>query len=84
MTSELVTNAILYSASRLPGGHVAVSVAVTGALVRVDVADQGAVPACIAAPHGLGTGLAIVAQLADESGADGRDHWFVLRTDGAR
>ena len=85
MTSELFTNAILYSASRLPGGHVTVSVGVTGAMVRVDVVDQGAVPPCMAAPHGLGAGLAIVSRLADESGADGTDRWFWLRTqDGAR
>ena len=56
MTSELFTNAILYSASRLPGGRVTVSVGVTGAMVRVDVVDQGAVPPCMAAPHGLGPG----------------------------
>jgi len=85
MTSELFTNAILYSASRLPGGQVTVSVGVTGTMVRVDVVDQGAVPPCIAAPHGLGAGLAIVSQLAEESGADGTDRWFWLRTrDGAR
>jgi len=85
MTSELFTNAILYSASRLPGGHVTVSVGVTGAMVRVDVVDQGAVSPCMAAPHGLGAGLAIVSQLADESGADGTDRWFWLCTqDGAR
>lgn len=84
MTSELVTNAILYSASRLPGGQVTVSVGVTGAMVRVDVVDQGAEPPCLGAPHGLGAGLAIVSQLADESGADGRNHWFALRTGGAR
>ncbi len=85
MTSELFTNAILYSASRLPGGQVTVSVGVAGAMVRVDVVDQGAVPPGMAAPHGLGTGLAIVSQLSDESGTDGTDRWFWLRTqDGAR
>ena len=60
MTSELFTNAILYSASRLPGGQVTVSVGPPDGTVRVDVVDQGAVPPCMAAPHGLGTGLAIV------------------------
>ena len=84
MTSELLTNAILYSASRLPGGQVTVSIGAGGGTVRVDVVDQGAVPPGMAAPHGLGTGLAIVSQLADESGADGCDHWFALRTGGAR
>ena len=85
MTSELFTNAILYSASRLPGGRVTVTVGVTGAMVRVDVVDQGAVPPRMAAPHGLGAGLAIVSRLADKSGADGTDRWFWLCTqDGAR
>ena len=83
MTSELFTNAILYSASRLPGGHVTVSVGMAGGSLRVDVVEQGAVPPCLAAPHGLGAGLAIVSQLADASGADGRDRWFALRTGGA-
>ena len=84
MTSELFTNAILYSASRLPGGQVTVSVGVTGAMVRVDVVDQGAAPPCLAAPGGLGQGLALVAALADVFGADGCDCWFALRADGAR
>jgi anti-sigma regulatory factor (Ser/Thr protein kinase) len=84
MTSELVTNAILYSASRLPGGQVTVSVGTSGGSLRVDVIDQGEVPPCFAAPHGLGKGLEIVRQLADVSGADGCDRWFALRTGGAR
>ena len=84
MTSELVTNAVLYSASRLPGGQVTVSVGITGGSVRVDVIDQGEIPPCLAAPRGLGQGLALVAALADESGGDGCDRWFALRTDGAR
>jgi anti-sigma regulatory factor (Ser/Thr protein kinase) len=83
MTSELVTNAILYSASRLPGGQVTVSVGTDSVSLRVDVIDQGEIPPCIAAPHGLGLGLALVAALADASGADGRDRWFALRAGGA-
>ena len=84
MTTELVTNAILYSASRLPGGHVTVSVGVAGGSVRVDVIDQGELPPRMAAPRGLGQGLAMVAALADASGADGRDRWFALRAGGGR
>ena len=84
MTSELFNNAILYSASRLPGGQVTVSVDTGGGSVRVDVIDQGEVPPCIAAPRGLGQGLALVAALSDASGADGYDRWFALRTGGAR
>ena len=60
MTSELFTNAILYSASRLPGGQVTVSVGVTGAMVRVDVVDQGAVRALHGRAARPGPGLAIV------------------------
>jgi anti-sigma regulatory factor (Ser/Thr protein kinase) len=81
MTSELVTNAIVHSASGLPGGSVTVTVATGEETVRVDVIDQGAMPAGV--PHGLGKGLAIVAQLADVFGADGTDHWFALRAGGA-
>jgi len=84
MTSELFTNAIMYSASRLPGGQVTVRVGTDGVSLRVDVIDQGEIAPRVAAPHGLGQGLALVAALADTSGADGRDRWFALRTGGAR
>ena len=84
MTSELVTNAILHSASRLPGGQVTVSISTGGGETRVDVIDQGEMPPCWPAPGGLGQGLAIVAALADASGADGPDRWFTLGTGGAR
>lgn len=84
MTSELVTNAILYSASRLPGGQVTVSVGVAGGSFRVDVIDQGEITPRMAAPRGLGQGLALVAALADTSGTDGRDRWFALRAGGGR
>lgn len=80
MTSELVTNAILYSASRVPGGLVTVNVRTGNGMVRVDVIDQGAVPSRLSAPHGIGAGLAIVSQLADVFGADGQDRWFSIRT----
>jgi anti-sigma regulatory factor (Ser/Thr protein kinase) len=83
MTSELVTNAISYSASRLPGGVVTVSVLNENGVIRVDVVDQGEVPPCMAVPRGLGQGLVIVSQLADVFGADGCDRWFSLRTGGA-
>jgi len=84
MTSELFTNAILYSASRLPGGHVTVSVGIADGSLRVDVIDQGEIRPCMATPRGLGQGLALVAALADASGADGCDRWFALRTGGAQ
>ena len=84
MTSELVTNAILYSASRLPGGQVTVSVGLAGGSLRVDVIDQGEIAPPMTAPRGLGQGLVLVAALADASGADGRDRWFALQAGGAR
>jgi anti-sigma regulatory factor (Ser/Thr protein kinase) len=84
MTSELITNAVLYSASRLPGGQVIVSVRPGNGSVRVDVIDQGEAPPCFGAPHGLGQGLVLVAALADDFGADGPDRWFAVRTGGVR
>ena len=44
MVSELVTNALRYSRSGLPGGWVTVSLAIGRGEVRVDVIDQGAAP----------------------------------------
>jgi serine/threonine-protein kinase RsbW len=83
MTSELVTNAILYSASGLPGGTFTVSVRAGDGPLRVDVTDQGVTAPFLAAPRGPGQGLTLVAALADASGADGCDRWFALRTGGA-
>jgi anti-sigma regulatory factor (Ser/Thr protein kinase) len=83
LTSELVTNAILHSASRLPGGQVTVSVQTADGMVRVDVTDQGELPPCLSRSRGLGQGLALVAALADVFGADGPDRWFAVRTGGA-
>jgi anti-sigma regulatory factor (Ser/Thr protein kinase) len=84
LTSELVTNALLYSLSGRPGGEVTVSVRTANGMTRVDVIDQGEVPPCFPVAHGLGKGLAIVAQLADVFGADGSDRWFALQAGGAR
>jgi len=84
MTSELVTNAIKYTACCLPGGQVLVSVRADEAGIRVHVVDQGPVCPCFPVPGGLGLGLVIVRQLADACGCDGGDKWFALRTGGAR
>ena len=84
MTSELATNAVLYSASGLPCGTFTVSVRTGDGSILVDVIDQGEIAPCMAAPRGLGQGLVLVAALADARGADGRDRWFALRTGGAR
>ena len=73
MTSELVTNAVMYSASGLPGGAFTVSVRARDGSVRVDVTDEGEAPRSAAVPGGLGKGLLIVSQLADVFGADGAD-----------
>jgi two-component sensor histidine kinase len=84
MTSELVTNAIKYTACCLPGGQVLVSVRAVRDGVRVDVTDQRPVYPCFPVPGGLGLGLVIVRQLADACGSDGAGKWFTLRTGGAR
>lgn len=41
LTSELVTNAVLHSNSRLPGGTVAITVLESAGGVQVEVADSG-------------------------------------------
>jgi anti-sigma regulatory factor (Ser/Thr protein kinase) len=84
MTSELFTNAIQHSGSGLPGGAIVVSVRTGKTWIRVDVFDQGELPASFEPPPGLGLGLGIISQLADMSGADGSDWWFSVRTGGAR
>src|SRR2546423_307509 len=83
LTGELVTNAILHSASRLPGGQVTVRVLAGDGTVRVDVLDAGQLPPPLPQCHGLGQGLALVAAIADDFGSDGPDRWFMLRTGGA-
>ena len=84
MTSELVTNAIKYTACCLPGGQVLVSVRASETGTRVDVVDQGPVYPCFTVSGGLGLGLVLVRQLADACGCDGGDKWFALRAGGGR
>jgi hypothetical protein len=81
MIAFVTSSLAISAASGLPGGSVTVKVAAGDRTARVDVIDEGAMRAC--APHGLGKGLAIVAQLADVFGAEGCDRWFALRTGGA-
>ena len=91
LASELVTNAVLHSKSRLPGGKVTIVVARQPDDVLVVVADDGAncrVPVLRAVPHddGLltetGNGLLLVASLADGWGyrhdANCTTVWFRL------
>jgi anti-sigma regulatory factor (Ser/Thr protein kinase) len=94
MVSELVTNALRYSRSGLPGGSVAVSLTISGGQVRVDVIDQGAVAelaepvlridAALGEESRLGAGLVLVRELADTFGAEGPRRWFTLSLGGAR
>jgi serine/threonine-protein kinase RsbW len=61
LASETVTNAVLHSDSRLPGGTVTVTVLEMGGGVRIDVADDGSalsIPevkgeGCVNGGHGL-------------------------------
>jgi hypothetical protein len=83
-TSELFTNAIAYTASRLPGREVLVTVCLTGTWATVHVVNAGEVPPCFRGRGGLGMGLEIVGCLASSSGVAGRDWWFTVPVDGAR
>jgi anti-sigma regulatory factor (Ser/Thr protein kinase) len=88
MVSELVTNALCYSRSGLPGGSVIVRLKIGGGQIRVDVIDQGAVLAepirVVDTGHQLGAGLAIVRELADTFAAEGPHRWFTLGLGGER
>jgi anti-sigma regulatory factor (Ser/Thr protein kinase) len=79
---ELFANAVLHSASGLPGGEVTVIVSTGGGTARVDVIDEGPLPSGHRVPGGLGEGIMIVSQLADTFGADGSDRWFTVATAG--
>jgi len=85
MASELATNAVVHSASRLPGGMYSVEVRPTATgMARIDVIDQGPLPAAEADEPGFGAGLGIVSQLATTFGADGPDRWFTVTTEAYR
>jgi hypothetical protein len=83
-TSELFTNAIAYTASRLPGREVLVMVCGGQAWSTVHVVNAGEVPPCFRMAGGLGQGLQIVGCLASAFGVNGRDWWFTVPVDGAR
>jgi len=82
-TSELFTNAIAYTASRLPGREVLVMVYAGQAWATVHVVNAGEIPPCFRVRGGLGMGLEIVGCLASSSGGGGRDWWFTVPVDGA-
>jgi anti-sigma regulatory factor (Ser/Thr protein kinase) len=83
--SELVTNSIEHSESRVPGGQVTVRATLADGRLRVEVEDQGG-PWCPAATHAEGPGgrgLRIVAALSREWGktaesARPRTVWFEM------
>jgi anti-sigma regulatory factor (Ser/Thr protein kinase) len=88
--SELVTNAIVHSRSRAPGGRFFVHVYRRENVLRVEVSDQGGpwAPLPTSAPPGAdgggggGRGLLIVARLARcwgrTGGESGRTIWFEM------
>ena len=86
MTSELVTNAVLHTNSRRPGGTVMITVLESAGGVRVEVADSGSE---LTAPvvradvfTADGHGLFLVQSLADQWGylrdESGTTVWFWL------
>lgn len=83
-TSELFTNAIAYTASRLLGREVLVMVCLGEAWAAVHVVNVGEVPPCLRMAGGLGKGLEIVGCLSSSFGVNGCDWWFTVPVDGAR
>jgi anti-sigma regulatory factor (Ser/Thr protein kinase) len=83
-TSELFTNAIAYTASRLPGREVMVKAYLGATWATVHVINAGDIPPCLRMRGGLGKGLEIVGALASSFGVNGRDWWFTVPAGGAR
>lgn len=92
LTSEVVTNAVVHSRSRLAGGTVAVVAALSAAGLIITVTDNGSdsnVPEVRSNPDtdDHGNGLLLVESLADEWGYLRDDQtttvWFRLSADGS-
>lgn len=90
LVSELVTNSMLYSDSRLPGGTITITVTGSPACARVEVRDAGgaSVPAVQDNGDGLaegGRGLRLVSDLAARWGyrrePAGLLTWFEVRAE---
>lgn len=86
--SELVTNAIVHSRSREPGGTFTVCAQLGNDRLRVEVGDQGGpwhTPTLATTDEQNGRGLLIVSQLATRWGCEGHSRtgwtvWFELET----
>ena len=86
LASETVTNAVLHSNSRRPGGTVTVTVIEIGGGIRIEVADDGSeLSTPVVKGHGCvsgGHGLFLVQTLADQWGyvrdESGTMVWFWL------
>lgn len=86
MTSELVTNAVLHTNSRRPGGTVQITVLESAGGVRVEVADSGSEMTAPVVRADVftadGHGLFLVQNLADQWGylrnESGTTVWFWL------
>ena len=91
LTSELATNAVVHSRSRLPGGTVTVAVARNASSVLVTVTDDGAeaghpvLAPCQEGEHG--NGLLLVESMAEcwgyQQEAGHTVVWFTLGPDGS-
>jgi anti-sigma regulatory factor (Ser/Thr protein kinase) len=87
LTSEVVTNAVVHSNSRRPGGTVLLVVSETAGGLRIEVTDDGSdltAPVVKGEPYSSdGHGLMLLQSLADQwgylRGAAGTTVWFWLR-----
>lgn len=87
LTSELVTNAVMHSSSRLNGGTVAVLIFESAAGLRIEVSDEGSALSTPVVRGDIyasdGHGLFLVQTLADEWGyardSSGTTVWFSIK-----
>jgi anti-sigma regulatory factor (Ser/Thr protein kinase) len=81
VVSEYVTNALIHSASKDPGGRILIRLETGPDGIRISVIDDGARPCEVRADHGRG--LDVVEYLSDAYGAvptgAGRRSWAYLK-----